>query len=37
MNVKINYIGFEGKLIYTRNNPTHKTFRVGPFLVKVYK
>ena len=37
MKFTVNYIGLEGKLIYTRDTPTHKTYRVGPVVVKVYK
>ena len=37
MKFKVSYIGLEGKLIYTRDNPTHKTYRIGPVVVKVYK
>jgi hypothetical protein len=37
MKFTVNYIGLEGKLIYTRDTPTHKTYRVGPIVVKVYK
>jgi len=37
MKYTVNYIGFEGRLFYTRDNPGHKTYRVGPVVVKVYK
>jgi hypothetical protein len=37
MKFTVNYIGLEGKLIYTRDTLTHKTYRVGPIVVKVYK
>jgi hypothetical protein len=35
MKFTVNYIGLEGKLIYTRDTLTHKTYRVGPIVVKV--
>jgi hypothetical protein len=37
MKVKFSYIGLEGKLVYTRDLGTHKTYRIGPIVVKVYK
>lgn len=37
MKIKFNYVGLEGKLVYSRNLGTHKTYKIGPFVIKVYK
>ena len=28
---------FEGQLIYTRTTATHRSIRIGPVVVKIYK